>query len=150
MRCWRPPNNCRTRIYNEIVGRIKQDDSPCRTGRTATGTTGVLPEGKEYPIYARKRGSLQAPEEILLDVNVLRAGPRFFPGRCDDGQSGQHACWRGRRIPLAAEYTLHVKNLETGEGLPAHFLTDVEANAAWAGGQLHAAVCGKRSRYSVR
>ena len=65
-------------LYDEMLARIKEDDAsvPYRRGghfyyvRTETG--------KQYPIYCRKAGSLEAPEEITLDLNALAVGHPFL------------------------------------------------------------------------
>lgn len=61
-------------LFDEIKGRIKQTDAtvPYRLDDYFYYTR--FEEGKEYPIYCRKRGSLEAPEEILLEVNQLAQG----------------------------------------------------------------------------
>ena len=69
------------RLFREITGRIKKDDStvPSRDGEYFHY---IRYEGKgEYPIYARKRGSLDAPEEILLDANERAKGHEFYSSR---------------------------------------------------------------------
>ena len=62
------------RLYEELKGRVLQNDQsvPFREGNYFYYTR--LVEGKNYPIYARKRGSLTAPEEIMIDVNALAEG----------------------------------------------------------------------------
>ena len=65
-------------LYSEMLGRIKEDDAtvPYRRGnhfyysRTETG--------KQYPILCRRHGSLDAPEEIMLDLNRLAEGHGFL------------------------------------------------------------------------
>jgi len=66
------------RLYEELKGRVLQNDQsvPFREGNFFYYTR--LVEGKNYPIYARKRGSLSAPEEILIDANVLAEGKPTF------------------------------------------------------------------------
>src|SRR5881394_4625577 len=62
------------RLFDELKGRVRQDDQsvPFRQGGYFYYTR--LVEGKDYPIYARKRGSLTAPEEILIDGNAMGQG----------------------------------------------------------------------------
>ncbi|HUC40728.1 MAG TPA: hypothetical protein VMR92_07815, partial [Gemmatimonadales bacterium] len=57
------------RLYEEMKGRVLQNDQsvPFREGNYFYYTR--LVEGKNYPIYARKRGSVTAPEEIMIDAN---------------------------------------------------------------------------------
>ncbi|MCW5978128.1 MAG: S9 family peptidase [Bryobacteraceae bacterium] len=87
--------------------------------------------GQDYPVHCRKKGSLEAPEEVILDVNEVAAGHVF----CSVGElqvSPGHDLMAypvdtgGRRF-----YTIRVKNLRTGEHLP-DVIADVTSNLAWA------------------
>ncbi|NNE47690.1 MAG: S9 family peptidase, partial [Rhodothermales bacterium] len=118
-------------IFDEIKGRIKQDDStvPYRTGDHYYYVRYV--DGKEYPIYCRKPGSLDAAEQVILDVNVLAEGKGYF-------QVGQTAPTEDQNIlAFAADtvgrrfYTLRFKDLTTGETLE-DAIPDVTGNIAWA------------------
>ena len=88
-------------------------------------------EGKQYPIFCRKAGSLTGPEEILLDVNQLAAGKKFLSvrpvGASDDGQLYAYLS----DVTGFREYYLSVKDLRTGRVLEDNFVkvSDVE----WAG-----------------
>src|SRR5688572_7276798 len=66
------------KLYNEMLGRIRQTDLtvPDRIGEYYYYTRTV--EGQQYSIFARKRGSLDAREEVLLDRNELAKGKRYF------------------------------------------------------------------------
>jgi len=111
----------RDELYNEMLSHIKQTDesAPYREGdwwyyvRTE--------EGKQYSIFCRKRGSLSAPEgseEIILDGNQLAEGQAFFAiGATDISDDGR---WLAYTTDLTGfrQYTLHIKDLETGETLP--------------------------------
>jgi oligopeptidase B len=119
------------RLFQEIKGRIKQTDVsvPYRQGRYFYYTR--LEEGKDYPIYARKRGSLDATEEVLIDGNTLGKGKPFFQVMGWEVSSGQDLLafatdTLGRRIS-----TIRVKNLNTGELLP-DVIPDVTGNLDWA------------------
>src|SRR5438093_12153891 len=76
-----------------------------------------LVEGKNYPIYARKRGALNAPEEIMIDANVLAEGKSTFLIRAWDVSSA------GDILAFAADTTgrrlsaIRFKKLRTGEML---------------------------------
>src|ERR1035438_8751795 len=74
----RPQQPFRERLYGEMMGHLKETDSsaPVRRGEFFYYTR--TEKGKSYPIYCRKRGSLKAPEEIILDQNALAKGHRFF------------------------------------------------------------------------
>src|SRR6267142_3342588 len=119
------------RLYEEMKGRVLQNDQsvPFREGNYFYYTR--LVEGKNYPIYARKRGSVTAPEEIMIDANVLAEGKPTFIIRAWDVSSGEDI------LAFAADTTggrvsaIRFKNLRTGE-----MLTDVIPRSiggiAWA------------------
>ena len=119
------------RLYDELKGRVLQNDQsvPFREGNYFYYTR--LVEGKNYPIYARKRGSLTAPEEIMIDANALAEGKATFLIRAWEVSSGEDL------LAFAADTTggrvssIRFKNLRTGE-----MLSDVIPRAiggiAWA------------------
>ncbi len=105
------------RLYEEMKGRVLQNDQsvPFREGNYFYYTR--LVEGKNYPIYARKRGALNAPEEIMIDANVLAEGKSTFLIRAWDVSSA------GDILAFAADTTggrvsaIRFRNLRTGEML---------------------------------
>lgn len=118
-------------LYAEIVGRLKQDDStvPYRKGDFWYYTR--YEPGQEHPLFARRRGSLEAPEHVILDTNLLAAGHDYY--QVGELEVSPDARWLaycedkvGRR-----QYDLRFKNLTTGETL-AESIGDVEADVAWA------------------
>jgi oligopeptidase B len=119
------------RLYDEIVGRIKQDDASVPQLENGYWYYVRFEEGKEYPIHARRRGSLDAPEEILLDGNRMAEGLEFFQiGSYEVSPDNRLLAWAedtvGRR-----QWVIRVKDLESGERLPVE-LKNVEAGFAWA------------------
>jgi oligopeptidase B len=74
----KPTEELQKKLYDEMLGRIKQTDIqvPYRKKDYLYYTRTV--EGKQYPIHARKKGSVDAAEEILLDVNELATGRKFM------------------------------------------------------------------------
>lgn len=66
------------KIYNEILGRIKQDDSSLPYKENGYYYYTKFQQGKEYPIYCRKKGSLDSAEEVMLDVNTLAKGHKYY------------------------------------------------------------------------
>ncbi|OLC11624.1 MAG: oligopeptidase B [Gemmatimonadetes bacterium 13_1_40CM_66_11] len=106
------------RLYEELKGRVLQNDQsvPFREGNYFYYTR--LVEGKNYPIYARKRGSLSAPEETMVDANALAEGKATFLIRAWEVSSGEDllaftADTTGGRVG-----SIRFKNLRTGEMLP--------------------------------
>jgi oligopeptidase B len=118
-------------LFQEIKGRIVQTDSTAPYKRGDCFYYTRYEEGKEYPIHCRKRGTLDAPEQVMLDVNVMAEGHAFYAVAGLAVSSGQNLLAYavdavGRRI-----YTIHVLDLSTGELLP-DTIPDVTANMAWA------------------
>ena len=118
-------------LYKEIVGRIKQDDSTVPYRKKGYWYYRRYDMGKEYPIYARKRESLDAPEQVMLDANEPAHGSGFFQvGGWVVSPDNKLLAWAedtvGRR-----QFTLRVKNLETGQIL-ADQVANIEPDLAWA------------------
>ena len=119
------------RLFEEIKGRFKQTDMSVPYKRDDYYYYTRFEQGKEYPIHARRRGSLEQPEEIMLDANALADGHEFFSIGGSAVSSGQDIFayavdTQGRRI-----HTAYVKNLSTGEML-ADVLPNVTENLVWA------------------
>ena len=119
------------RLFEEIKGRFKQTDMSVPYKRDDYYYYTRFEEEKEYPIYARKHGSLDQPEEIMLDGNILAQGHEFFSIGGWAVSFGQDLLayavdTQGRRI-----YTTYLKNLRSGELLP-DVLPQVTENLVWA------------------
>ncbi|MDW8353596.1 MAG: S9 family peptidase [Bryobacterales bacterium] len=118
-------------LFREFKTRIKQTDMSVPFLRDGYYYYTRTEEGRNYPIYCRKKGSLDAPEEILLDVNQVAEGHKFcsvLPPAISSGQDlmAYAVDTVGRRF-----YTLRFKNLTTGETLP-DVIPNVTGNVAWA------------------
>jgi oligopeptidase B len=118
-------------LFGEFKARIKQTDVTVPYKQDNYFYYSRTEEGREYPIYCRKKGSLAAPEEVMIDGNQLAEGHAF----CGIGQravsSGQDILafsvdYAGRRF-----YTIRFKNLATGEML-VDTIPNVTGNIAWA------------------
>ncbi len=106
------------RLYHEILGRIQETDVSVPVKRDRYFYYTRTEEGKAYSIQCRKEGSLDAPEEILLDANVLAEGQKYF-------RLGNFAISPDHRLLAYSTdlegdeaYTIQVKNLGTGELFP--------------------------------
>ena len=93
-----------TKVYEEIVGRLQQDDSTVPYLMNGYWYYRRFETGKEYPIYARRKGSKDAPEEILLNGNEMSKGHDFFEIG-DIAISPTANSWRGPKTPWAAVST---------------------------------------------
>jgi oligopeptidase B len=101
-------------LYDEMLGRIKQTDLsvPYRDG--AYWYYSRTEEGKQYSIHCRKRESLEAPEEVLLDLNALAVGHSFMAlGVVDLSDDGRFMAYSTDPTGYR-EFTLLVKDLSTG------------------------------------
>jgi oligopeptidase B len=61
-------------LYEEIVARLKQDDASVPYRQHGYWYQTRFEPGKEHPIFARRKGTLESPEEVLLDANALAVG----------------------------------------------------------------------------
>lgn len=119
-------------LYDELIGRLKHDDAtvPYQLGDYWYYTR--YEEGGEYPIHARRHGSMKADEEILLNLNELAEGHGFYQvANLNISPNQQLLAYMvdtvGRR-----QWSLMVKDLETGE-TTATGVTGISASSAWAG-----------------
>ena len=119
------------KLFEEIVGRIQKDDESVPYLRDGYYYYTRTEEDSEYRIYCRKKGSLDAEEEVMLDANVLAEGHNFFSLRGPQISSGNDIAGYAVDTVGRRQYTLHFKNLSTGETLP-DVLQDVTGNFAWA------------------
>jgi len=119
------------RLFQEMKGRIKENDLSVPERMGEYWYYSRTEAGKQYPIYARKRGSLTAPEEVMLDVNQMAAGKPYF------SVGTQLVSPDGRLLAFATDtsgaerYTLMVKDLASGRILPDR-VTGINGNVQWA------------------
>src|SRR6218665_2346625 len=114
-----------------MKARIKEDDASVPYLYNGYYYITRFETGKDYPIYSRKKGSLDAREEILFDCNTLAKGHSFFQlGGLSISPDNKFATFGtdtvGRRI-----YTIQVKNLETGEIL-SDKIQNATGSSVWA------------------
>ena len=103
------------KLYKEILARIKQTDTqvPYRDNGYYYYTRTI--EGKQYPVFARRKGSLTAPEEITLDVNQMAEGHKYYSiGNYSVSHDGNLLAYSVDTTGFR-DYTLHIKDLRTGK-----------------------------------
>jgi oligopeptidase B len=113
-----PLKGLQERLYAEMLGRIKQTDLsvPSRIGEYFYYSR--TEEGKQYAYVCRRRGSMEAPEEILLDLNQLAEGQKFL------GLGATVVSNDGNLLAFSTDttgyrqYVLQVKDLRSGQILP--------------------------------
>ncbi|MFZ4543155.1 MAG: S9 family peptidase [Saprospiraceae bacterium] len=118
-------------IYQEIIGRIAPDDVSVPTFDNAYWYYTRFEAGKEYPIICRKLESLEAPEQILLDCNVLAEGHKYYHvGGIKISPDNKWLVY-GEDTVSRRQYTLRFKNLVTGETLDKA-IPNTSAAAEWS------------------
>ena len=117
-------------LYQEMLGRIKQTDLsvPYRYGGYYYYSR--TEEGKQYPIHCRKKGSLDALEQVTLDLNELAKGHKFMAlGAYAVSDDGNLLAYSTDNTGFR-QYTLRVMDLRTGEALID--ARDKVVSIAWA------------------
>ncbi|MDA9774210.1 S9 family peptidase [Saprospiraceae bacterium] len=110
-------------LFQEIKGRIKETDMSVPFKDNGYFYITRFEEGQEYPIYARKENNLDAPEQILLNVNELAKGFEYYNVSGRSVSPNNKILAYGEDTVSRRIYTIKFKNLETGE-----LLTDVIPN----------------------
>ena len=109
-----PTRGLQQALYDEMLARIQQTDvgAPYRErGHLYYSRT---EEGKQYPIHARRKGSLDAPEQVVLDVNALAAGRAFLSVGVMKVSPDENLLAYTTDDTGFRQYTLRVKDLRTG------------------------------------
>ena len=126
----KPTAPLQEKLYKEMVGHIKETDVTVPYRQDGYFYYSRTAQGKQYSIYARKKGGPEGKEEILLDQNELAKGFKFFSIRglvpSDDGNLLIYSTdTTGYR-----QYKLQIKDLRTGQLLPETF--ERVGNVSWA------------------
>jgi oligopeptidase B len=111
----KPTQPLQNALYDEMIGRIQETDTsvPYRDGDYLYYQHSEA--GKQYTVYCRKHGSTNATEEVMLDLNQLGEGLEFIDlGVCEVSDNGNLLAYSLDTTGFQ-EFTLHIKNLETGE-----------------------------------
>lgn len=119
------------KLYEEIVGRIKQTDESVPYKDNGYWYYSRYEQGQEYPIYCRKQGTLEAAEEILLNVNDMAKGHDYY------SITGLRVSEDNNLLAYAEDsvsrrrYTVYVKDLRTGK-IVEEPVPNTEGQVTWA------------------
>jgi oligopeptidase B len=110
-----PTKDLQGRLYAEMVSHIKETDVSVPFKDRGYFYYSRTEQSLQYPIYCRKKDSLENPEEVILDVNQLAQGHEFMAlgtvAVSDDGELLAYST----DVTGFRQYTLHIKNLATGQ-----------------------------------
>ena len=126
----KPTAALQEKLYNEMVSHIKETDTnvPYRRGDYFYYTR--TEKGKQYPIFCRKKGSTEAAEDIVLDVNELAKGQKFMSiGAFNPSDDGNLLAYSTDNTGYR-QYVLQIKDLRTGQILPER--VERINNVAWS------------------
>ena len=119
------------KLYLEMKARIKERDESVPVFKNGYFYYSKLVEGKDYFIYCRKKGSLDAAEQILLDVNAMAEGHNYYSATGFSISPDNMLLAYGVDTLSRREYKIHIKNLATGEIFP-DVIPGTEGGSVWA------------------
>ena len=119
------------KLFEEMKGRIKEDDSSVPYKNNGYWYITRFEMGQQYPIYSRKKESLEADEEIMFNGNEMAKGHDYFQlGGLSVSPNNTMAVF-GVDTVSRRQYTLQIKNLKTGE-IFSDKIENTTGGAVWA------------------
>lgn len=130
-----PLEDFQSRLYDEMLARIKETDNsvPYRMG--SWWYYSRTEAGQQYPIYCRRLGSMDAQEEITLDLNQLARGHDYYAIGAYEVSADGYLLAYSEDTTGFREYTLRVKDLRTGELLQERI--EKARSVVWAADARH-------------
>ena len=119
------------KLFEEIKGRIKEEDQSVPYKKNGYWYSIRFEKGDQYPIYFRQKGNLNAPEEIILNVNELAEGHDYYKAAGLSISPDNKWLSFGEDTLSRRIYTIRFKNLETGEILNST-IPNTTGSATWA------------------
>jgi len=115
-----PTKPLQEQLYTEMLGRIKETDENVPYKKGGYYYYSRTEQGKQYAIQCRRKGSLSAPEEVMLDVNAMGKGHAFISiGDMEVSDDGNFLAFSTDTTGFR-QFDLQVKDLRSGEILPDH------------------------------
>ena len=123
--------NLENELFKEIKSRIKEDDTSVPYLDNGYYYYTRFEKGKQYPIYCRKKGNINSPEEILIDANEMSEGHEYFRiGGIDISPNNKIMAYSVDTVSRRL-YTVNFKNLESGEE-NTHSISNTSGGVTWA------------------
>lgn len=127
-----PMKDLQERLFQEMKGRIKEKDESVPVKKGNYFYYAKFVEGGEYPVYCRKKESLNAPEEIILDGNKLGKGKKYFNIGGYEITDDESIIAYGTDTISRRNYTVRFKDLKTGKLLKDKIKNTEGGSYAWA------------------
>ncbi|PHS52246.1 MAG: oligopeptidase B [Lutibacter sp.] len=118
-------------LFLEMKSRIKEDDESVPYKKNNYYYITRFKKGKQYPIYARKKETLKAKEEIMFDVNKMAEGHNYYKLSGLSVSPNNELVSFGVDAVSRRQYTLQFKNLKTGQIYPEK-IENTTGSASWA------------------
>ena len=119
-------------LFDEMKGRIKEDDQSVPSLSNGYYYYSRVETGKQYGIQCRKKGNLQAPEEVMFDQNKMAEGKNaFIFGGSDVSDDNRIAAYISNTTGSYAEFELRFRDLTTGKDLP-DIVQKIAGSFTWA------------------
>ena len=126
----KPTEPLQKKLYDEMLSRIKETDVDVPYPQDGYFYYSRTEAGKQYAIRCRKKGSLDAPEQVVIDVNKLAEGQKFMSlAEFEPSDDGNLLAYSTDNTGFR-QYDLHVRDLRTGQDLPDHVAKT--GSIAWA------------------
>ncbi len=120
------------KLFQELKGRIKEKDESLPYKDNGYWYYSRFEEGKQYPVFCRKKETLEAPEEIMFDQNKMAEGHKFYHiGTRRVSDNNELVAFTTDSVSRRL-YHLQVKNLKTGETYPDEILNVDGGSVEWA------------------
>jgi oligopeptidase B len=118
-------------LFEEMKGRIKEDDESVPYFKNGYYYITRYEKGSQYPIYSRKKGTLEAKEEILFDVNKEAEGHEYFQlGGLNVSPDNKLVAYAVDNVSRR-QYAIRIKNTETGE-VYSDIIGNTTGGSVWA------------------
>lgn len=118
-------------LFQEMKSRIKEDDSSVPVKKDGYFFITRYEEGGQYPIHSRKKGSLDAKEEILFNVNEMAKDFSYYSLNTYNVSPNNELVTFGIDTVSRRQYTIQIKNIATGE-LFSDKIENTTGSVAWA------------------
>lgn len=118
-------------LFEEMKSRIKEDDESVPYKKNGYYYITKYELGKQYPVYTRKKGNLEAEEEVIVDVNEMAVGHEYFALTGLNVNTINTVASFGVDTLSRRQYDLQFKNLKTQELFP-EIINNTTGSTAWA------------------